>query len=138
VVKPKTPADITATLTFIRKHSLPFVVRGGGHSTSGSSAIEDGLVIDLSLMRKVTVDAEAKTITAEGGTIWEDVDVEAAKHGLATVGGTVNHTGVGEWTVRVDYRYVVSPLARHTGLERVADECQTTSSPSKSSSLRAN
>lgn len=40
-------------------------------------------------MRKVTVDAEAKTIKAEGGTTWEDVDVEAAKYGLATVGGTV-------------------------------------------------
>lgn len=50
-------------------------------------------------MRGVTVDPEARTITAEGGTIWEDVDTAAAKHGLATVGGTVNHTGVGGLTL---------------------------------------
>jgi FAD/FMN-containing dehydrogenase len=63
-------------------------------------------VIDLSLMRKVTVDAEARTVTAEGGTIWEDVDVEAAKYGLATVGGTVNHTGVGGLTLGGGYGYL--------------------------------
>ncbi|KAF2790329.1 FAD-binding domain-containing protein [Melanomma pulvis-pyrius CBS 109.77] len=106
VVKPTTPTDVSTTLRFIRTHKIPFVVRGGGHSTSGSSSIEDGLVIDLSKMRKVTVDPEAKTITAEGGTIWEDVDVEAAKFGLATVGGTVNHTGVGGLTLGGGYGYL--------------------------------
>lgn len=57
-------------------------------------------------MRAVTVDAEKKTIRAEGGTIWEDVDVEAAKYGLATVGGTVNHTGVGGLTLGGGYGYL--------------------------------
>jgi FAD/FMN-containing dehydrogenase len=95
VVLVKSAYDVSKTLEFIKANKTPFVVRGGGHSTSGSSSIDDGLVIDLSKMRKVTVDPEAKTIKAEGGTIWEDVDVEAAKFGLATVGGTVNHTGVG-------------------------------------------
>ena len=57
-------------------------------------------------MRKVTVDPDAKTIRAEGGTIWEDVDVEAAKFGLATVGGTVNHTGVGGLTLGGGYGYL--------------------------------
>ena len=57
-------------------------------------------------MRKVTVDTDAKTIKAEGGTIWEDVDVEAAKFGLATVGGTVNHTGVGGLTLGGGYGYL--------------------------------
>lgn len=106
VVKVTTPSDVTTTLAFVRNNKIPFVVRGGGHSTSGSASIEDGLVIDLSLMRKVTVDAEKKTIRAEGGTIWEDVDVEAAKYGLATVGGTVNHTGVGGLTLGGGYGYL--------------------------------
>ncbi|KAF2703998.1 FAD-binding domain-containing protein [Pleomassaria siparia CBS 279.74] len=106
VVLPTTPSHVSTTLSFIRTHEIPFVVRGGGHSTSGSSSIEDGLVIDLSKMRNVTVDAEARTITAEGGTIWEDVDVEAAKFGLATVGGTVNHTGVGGLTLGGGYGYL--------------------------------
>lgn len=57
-------------------------------------------------MRKVTVDVDAKTIKAEGGTIWEDVDVEAAKFGLAAVGGTVNHTGVGGLTLGGGYGYL--------------------------------
>ncbi|KAF9699012.1 hypothetical protein EKO04_002764 [Ascochyta lentis] len=106
VVAVKSTSDVSATLEQIRKHQLPFTVRGGGHSTSGAASIENGLVIDLSKMRNVTVDSEARTITAEGGTIWEDVDLAAAKHGLATVGGTVNHTGVGGLTLGGGYGYL--------------------------------
>ena len=106
VVRVTSADDIAATLAQIRKHNIPFTVRGGGHSTSGAASIEDGIVIDLSKMRKVTVDPEAKTIKAEGGTIWEDVDVEAAKYSLATVGGTVNHTGVGGLTLGGGYGYL--------------------------------
>ncbi|EDU50298.1 FAD binding domain containing protein [Pyrenophora tritici-repentis Pt-1C-BFP] len=106
VVKPTTADDVSATLAQIRKRSIPFTVRGGGHSTSGAASIENGIVIDLSEMRKVTVDPEAKTIAAEGGALWEDVDVEAAKYGLATVGGTVNHTGVGGLTLGGGYGYL--------------------------------
>lgn len=102
----KSADDVSATLLQIRAHNIPFTVRGGGHSTSGAASIEDGIVIDLSKMRKVTVEPEAKTIKAEGGTIWEDVDVEAARYGLATVGGTVNHTGVGGLTLGGGYGYL--------------------------------
>ncbi|KAH7381626.1 hypothetical protein BKA66DRAFT_419009 [Pyrenochaeta sp. MPI-SDFR-AT-0127] len=106
VVKVASADDVSAALAQIRTHKLPMTVRGGGHSTSGSSSIEAGVVIDLSRMRKVTVDSEAKTINAEGGTLWEDVDVEAAKYGLATVGGTVNHTGVAGLTLGGGYGYL--------------------------------
>lgn len=106
VVLVTSPNDIFAALAQIRQHGIPFTVRGGGHSTSGAASIEDGIVIDLSKMRKVTVDPQAKTVTAEGGAIWEDVDVEAAKYGLATVGGTVNHTGVGGLTLGGGYGYL--------------------------------
>ncbi|KAH6619971.1 hypothetical protein C7974DRAFT_315739 [Boeremia exigua] len=106
VVAVRSASDVQATLEQVRKHKLPFTVRGGGHSTSGAASIEDGLVIDLSKMRGVTVDPEARTITAEGGTVWEDVDNAAAEHGLATVGGTVNHTGVGGLTLGGGYGYL--------------------------------
>jgi FAD/FMN-containing dehydrogenase len=106
VVLPSSADDVSATLAQIREHKLPFTVRGGGHSTAGASSIEDGVVIDLSHMRKVSIDQDAKTITVEGGAIWEDVDVEAAKYGLATVGGTVNHTGVGGLTLGGGYGYL--------------------------------
>lgn len=106
VVMATSADDVSATLGQIRKNSIPFTVRGGGHSTSGAASIEDGIVIDLSKMRKVSVDTQAKTVRAEGGTIWEDVDVAAAKHRLATVGGTVNHTGVGGLTLGGGYGYL--------------------------------
>lgn len=106
VVAVRSTSDVSATLEQIRKHKLPFTVRGGGHSTSGAASIQDGIVIDLSKMHGVTVDPQARTITADGGTIWEDVDNAAAEHGLATVGGTVNHTGVGGLTLGGGYGYL--------------------------------
>ena len=57
-------------------------------------------------MRQVAIDTENQTITAQGGTIWEDVDLAAAKYGMATVGGTVNHTGVGGLTLGGGYGWL--------------------------------
>jgi FAD/FMN-containing dehydrogenase len=79
--------EIKTVVNIAREHKVPFVVSAGRHSTGAASSIEGGIVIDLKKMRKVAVDQEAKTITAEGGCVWEDVDVEAAKYGLATPGG---------------------------------------------------
>ncbi|KAF2815010.1 FAD binding oxidoreductase [Mytilinidion resinicola] len=94
-IHPVSIPDIQTILAFARTHSTPFVIRGGGHSTSGASATSSGFVLDLSQLRAVTVDPAARTITAGGGTTWADVDGAAAAYGLATVGGTFNHTGVG-------------------------------------------
>lgn len=57
-------------------------------------------------MRGVTVDKEAKTITAQGGCIWEDVDKAGYEHGLVAVGGTVNHTGIGGLTLGGGYGWL--------------------------------
>jgi FAD/FMN-containing dehydrogenase len=90
-------------------------------------------------MRKVTVNPEAKTVTAEGGCIWENVDVEAAKHGLATVGGTVNHTGVGGLTLGGGYGYLSGKYGLTIGKSPISldhipphQHTQTFSNPSKS------
>ncbi|KAB2573651.1 FAD-linked oxidoreductase [Lasiodiplodia theobromae] len=99
VVYPTTAEEVSTTLKLATKHGMPLVVCGGQHSTSGDSSIKDGLVIDLAKMRKTTVDPVAKTITAEGGCNWKEVDEAGAPHGLATVGGTVNHTGIGGLTL---------------------------------------
>lgn len=82
------------------------VVHNGGHSTSGASATEGGIVISMTKMRRVVVDPERKTITAQGGTVWEDIDRAAAPYKLATVGGTVNHTGVGGLTLGGGYGWL--------------------------------
>lgn len=67
-------------------------------------------------MHKVTVDPEAKTIAVEGGALWEHVDVEAARYGLATVGGTVNHTGVGGLTLGGGYGYLTGKYGLTIGM----------------------
>jgi FAD/FMN-containing dehydrogenase len=95
VVYVESAEDISTTVKLTQKHSVSFVVCGGKHSSSGASSTVGGLVIDLAKMRDVKVDVNTNTIKVQGGCIWKDVDEAAADYGLAMVGGTVNHTGVG-------------------------------------------
>ncbi|KAK4690134.1 hypothetical protein P7C71_g6590, partial [Lecanoromycetidae sp. Uapishka_2] len=99
-------ADISTTILFCTHYAIDIAIRGGGHSTSGSSSTNGGIVIDLSEMRNVVVSPEEMTVTAQGGCLWVDVDSAAAAHGLATVGGTVNHTGVGGLTLGGGYGWL--------------------------------
>ncbi|KAI1912742.1 hypothetical protein LOZ61_003180 [Ophidiomyces ophidiicola] len=92
-------ADISQAVVFARETNIDLAIKGGGHSVAGASSSDGGLVIDLSHMRAVAVDPVQKTITAQGGALWADVDAAADKHQLATVGGTVNHTGIGGLTL---------------------------------------
>ncbi|UZP35479.1 hypothetical protein NXS19_003295 [Fusarium pseudograminearum] len=86
-------------------NQIPTTVCGGGHSSSGASSSE-GMVIDLRKMRKVKVDTEAMAVEFEGGCLWEDVDNALERHGLATVGGVVNHTGAGGLTLGGGHGYL--------------------------------
>ncbi|KAI0768414.1 FAD binding domain protein [Irpex lacteus] len=108
VVLPTSSQEVSKAILYATQNGLELAIRGGGHSASGSSSSE-GLVIDLRRMNDVTVDAEKSLIKVGGGAVWEDVDREAAKFGLATVGGTVNHTGnsgVGGLTVGGGYGWL--------------------------------
>jgi FAD/FMN-containing dehydrogenase len=88
-------ADVALAIKHAKDNSLSIAIRGGGHSPSGASSVEGGLVIDLSrYMNGVHVDAEKRIATVGGGALWRNVDETAIKHGLATVGGTVNHVSV--------------------------------------------
>jgi hypothetical protein len=99
VVYPTCATDVATTVLFSQANSFELAVVCGGHSTGGASSTDGGLCLDLSKMRDVSVDPEKMTITAQGGALWSDVDTAAAEYGLATVGGTVNHTGVGGLTL---------------------------------------
>jgi len=92
-------ADVVAAVNFAREHELLAAVRGGGHSAAGLAVCEDGIVIDLSAMRTVTVDAERRIARAEGGARWSDLDAATHPRGLATTGGVVSTTGVGGLTL---------------------------------------
>ncbi|PBP21637.1 putative FAD linked oxidase domain protein [Diplocarpon rosae] len=106
IVYPTSAEDVAKAIQFSIAQGLELAVVGGGHGTSGASSTDGGLVIDLSEMRVVTVNEKSKTITAQGGALWADVDNEAATYGLSAVGGTVNHTGVGGLTLGGGYGYL--------------------------------
>jgi FAD/FMN-containing dehydrogenase len=87
-------ADVQQAVNFARSFGLLVSVRGGGHSAPGYGTNEGGLVIDLSLMRGIRVDPDARTVQAQGGALWRDLDHETQAFGLATTGGTVSNTGI--------------------------------------------
>ena len=89
-----TPSDVVESIAFARETGLAMAVRGGGHNIAGKSLCEDGLVVDLSRMRRVTVDSESLTARAEGGALLADLDVATQAHGLATTTGVNSDTGL--------------------------------------------
>ena len=88
-------ADVIQAVNFARENSLLVAVKGGGHNSAGKATCDDGIVIDLSLMRRVYVDPQKKTARVDGGALLGDVDSETQLHGLAVSAGIVSHTGVG-------------------------------------------
>ena len=83
-------SDVRHAIGFARSEGLDVAVRGGSHSIPGFSTVDDGIVIDLSPMKGVTVDVVARTARAEGGVTWGESDVVTQEHGLATTGGLVS------------------------------------------------
>ena len=86
--------DIATAFDFARAQSLEVAVRGGGHNPAGHCVLDRGLVIDLSLMRRVDVDADGRIARAQGGATWLDFDSATQAYGLVTPGGVVGSTGV--------------------------------------------
>jgi FAD/FMN-containing dehydrogenase len=91
--------DVAAAVTFAAERGLPIAVRGGGHSVAGQALCDDGIVVDLSLMRAVRVDPGRRIAHVQGGALWRDVDQATQPHGLAVTGGIVSETGVGGLTL---------------------------------------
>lgn len=91
--------DVRTALLAARRAELPIPVRGGGHSLPGHSTCADGVVIDLSGMTEVNIDAAAGRARVGGGTTWGAFDARAAQDGLATTGGLIPSTGVGGLTL---------------------------------------
>jgi FAD/FMN-containing dehydrogenase len=87
-------ADVATAFDFARGHGLEVAVRGGGHNPAGHCVLDGGLVVDLSRMRDVEVDADARTARAQGGSTWLDFDTATQAHGLVAPGGVVGSTGV--------------------------------------------
>jgi FAD/FMN-containing dehydrogenase len=86
--------DVVSAIRFGREHELPIAVRGGGHSVGGFSTCDDGIVIDLSRMHGVEIDAERRVASVRGGSLLRELDTAAQEHGLVCPVGVVGHTGV--------------------------------------------
>ncbi len=91
--------DVVAAVNFARDNGLALAIRGGGHSAPGFGTVDDGVVADLSGMRRVDVDAGAKTARAQGGATWGDFNDATYEFGLATTGGIISTTGVAGLTL---------------------------------------
>jgi FAD/FMN-containing dehydrogenase len=92
-------ADVIAAVNFARDQKMLVSVRGGGHNAAGLGVCDDGLVIDLSLIKFVRVDPKKKTVVAGGGSLWGDVDHATHAFGLAVPAGIIASTGVGGLTL---------------------------------------
>jgi FAD/FMN-containing dehydrogenase len=93
------PADVAAAIRFARDHDLVLAVRGGGHNGAGLGTCDDGVVIDLSRLKDISVDPNARTVRVGGGCTWGEVDAATGEHGLATPSGIIASTGVGGLTL---------------------------------------
>ena len=92
-------ADVADAVKFARKYGLLAAVRGGGHSVAGHSSCDCGMIIDLTRMRGVDLDAGTRVVRVQGGAVWGDVDRETQAFGLVVPGGVVSETGVAGLTL---------------------------------------
>ena len=99
IARCRSAADIAAAIRAANDAVVEISVRGGGHNVAGRAVADGALMIDLSLMKDVRVDPAAKTIRAQGGVLWSELNGAAAEHGLATTGGAISTTGIAGLTL---------------------------------------
>jgi FAD/FMN-containing dehydrogenase len=92
-------ADIVDALAFAREAGLAIAVRGGGHNVAGNSAVDGGVLIDLSALKGIYVDPESRTARAQPGVTWAELNRETQLHGLAVTGGVISTTGIAGLTL---------------------------------------
>ena len=112
IARCETPDDVAAAIRFARDHDLPFSVRGGGHNWGGLASVDEGLVIDLSPMKAISVDPATKTVRVGAGCVWGEVDAATGPHNLAVPTGIISTTGVAGLTLGGGHGY----LTRRHGL----------------------
>jgi len=91
--------DVLGAVRFARQRDVLVSVRAGGHNVAGNAVCDDGLVIDVSPMKGIRVDPHARTVQAQAGVTWGELDAEAQAFGMATTGGVISTTGIAGLTL---------------------------------------
>lgn len=99
IARAREAADVAAAVAFARESQLEISIRSGGHGVAGRAVADGALMIDLSLMKQVSIDPDAGRARAAGGVTWGEFNDAAAEHGLATTGGIVSTTGIAGLTL---------------------------------------
>ena len=99
IIRCRSAADAAAGVRFARSAGLDVSVRGGGHNVAGRAVVDGAVMIDLAEMKGIQVDPEARTVRAEGGLTWAELNAAAAEHGLAVTGGAISSTGIAGLTL---------------------------------------
>jgi len=99
IVRCRSAADVAAGVRFARAAGLDLSVRGGGHNVAGRAVADDAVMIDLAEMKGASVDPEARTVRAEGGLNWAELNDAVAEHGLVVTGGAISTTGIAGLTL---------------------------------------
>ena len=99
IVRCRSAADASAGVRFARAAGLDVCVRGGGHNVAGRAVVDGAVMIDLAEMKGTSVDMDARTVRAEGGLNWAELNAATAEHGLAVTGGAISTTGIAGLTL---------------------------------------
>ena len=99
IIRCRSAADAAAGVRFARSAGLDVCVRGGGHNVAGRAVVDGAVMIDLAEMKGIEVDPDARTVRAEGGVTWAELNGAAAEHGLAVTGGAISTTGIAGLTL---------------------------------------
>jgi hypothetical protein len=99
IVRCASADDVAAGIAFGRSAGLVVAVRGGGHNVAGNATCDDGLVLDLSLLKAIEVDPKTRRARAGGGVLWGEFDAATQAYGLATTGGLIPSTGIAGFTL---------------------------------------
>jgi FAD/FMN-containing dehydrogenase len=97
IIRCRTATDVVEALA--RRANLEVSIRGGGHNVAGRAVTDGGVMIDLAEMKRIAVDPNGRTATAEAGMLWRELNDAAAEHGLAVTGGVVSTTGIAGLTL---------------------------------------
>jgi FAD/FMN-containing dehydrogenase len=99
IARCRTVPDVVDAVALGRQQAAEISVRGGGHGVAGLAVTDGGLMIDLAPMKGIRVDPVRRTVWAQAGVTWKELNRAAAGHGLATTGGVVSSTGIAGLTL---------------------------------------